>query len=93
MPDPVPSEEMSIRLAVDLDAGTVSATHARLVSLLDAVETSEATASLELAADGEVSPLSMQLLFSAQQSFPSGRLSLGPQAAGALTAFAQSKEI
>lgn len=94
MPATKPRSETSMPLAADLDAGTVTAAHEQLLSLLDAVETSEAGISLDLeSGDGVVSPLSLQLLASAARSFPAVRLSFGPHAAAALAALEQSKEI
>lgn len=94
MPAPSPSDETSIRFAADLDAGTVMTVHDRLLSLLDAVEASEAVAAVDLdPAEGAVSPLALQLLVSAGRSFPAGRLSFGPHAAAALAVLEQPKEI
>ena len=85
-------DDALIRLAADLDAGTVAAVHTRLLSALDEIEASEASGVLEVdVAEGAVSPLSLQLLVSASRSFPADRLRLGHHATAALAAL-ESKE-
>ena len=94
MPTPDPTDEMTMHLAADLDARTVTPVHAAILSLLDAVEESDAVATLELdPAGGDISPLSAQLLVSASRSFPADRLTLGEHASAALASFGQPKEI
>ena len=94
MPTPDPTDEMALHLPADLDAGSVTKAHAQLLVALDTMESSHTVTVLEINTDGnDVSPLSLQLLVSAQRTFPEDRLSFGEHASAALASLGQPKEI
>ena len=87
------AKSLTIEIAADLDAATAGAAHASLVSALDAAEAGKTRVALTLGDERqECAPLALQLLASAERSFPTGTLSLDERAASALATLTHSKE-
>lgn len=79
------SQSFSLDIPSDLDPASVLAVHAALIGELDKAEAGEAQITLKLGAEQEdCATLSLQLLASAQQSFPAGTLSIDARGMRAL---------
>ena len=63
-------ETLELAIPSDLDAASVVSVHAELVALLAEASETNAVAQVDLAKSDSVSPLSLQLLASAANSFP-----------------------
>ena len=86
------AKSLKIEIPSDLDAATAGAVHASLLSALERAEAGKARVALTLGKEqSRCAPLSLQLLASAERSFPTGTLSLDERGTSALATL-DSKE-
>ncbi|SPJ23596.1 hypothetical protein PAA8504_01409 [Palleronia abyssalis] len=94
MPAASPRDEIAFNFPPDLDAGNISEIYLELLSISQKVEGTDSVVTLDFADSGEkVSPLSMQLLVSAQRTFADGNLKLGQNAEAVMSEIGRSREI
>ncbi len=86
-------ETLELAIPSDLDAASVVSVHAELVTLLAEASETNAVAQVDLAKSDSVSPLSLQLLASAANSFRENQVHFGATAVAALTTLETAKEI
>lgn len=83
----------TLRVPADIDAATAVEAHERLLHALDAAESAGVPVSVEFdPAESAPTPLALQLLVSAQRSFPADLLRLRPGAAADLATIEHPKE-
>ena len=79
------SRALTLDIPSNLDAGTVSQVHASLIAALDLAEAGDAEVALTLGDETEAcAVLALQLLASAQRSFPTGTLKIDARGTRAL---------
>ncbi|WP_375263897.1 hypothetical protein [Palleronia sp.] len=94
MPAPNPRGEITTNLSAFLKAGSVTEAHIQVPVAFDAIENSDISALIEVGPGGrDISPLSLQLLVSAERTYPKDQVTFGERACATLTAIGNTKEI